>query len=88
MEDKVEEYLRHEDLGMTSNGSSEEDAKSDDFMDVISTHEIGRSKKSLRKRAQDMVAKWLEGKLVETLDDATFMHEQVFIDLFIRLGTL
>ena len=41
-----------------------------------------------KKRAQNMVAKWMDGKLMETLDDATFMHEQVSMNLFIRFGTL
>ena len=77
---KVEECLRQE----VFKNILEKKAKTEDFMDVISTNNSGRSKKSMKKRAQDLVAKWLDGKLVDSLDDATFMHEKAFIDLFIR----
>lgn len=100
MVNKVEDALRQEaaenskDRDSLSGGgsnASNNDVNDDDEGDFFNsvTHSIEKptSSNSLQGKAQSLVKIWLDMKSKETFNDAAFLGEQIFINLFIKYNT-
>ncbi|KAG5895782.1 hypothetical protein JTB14_001629 [Gonioctena quinquepunctata] len=97
MEKKVEDALRQEAAenskdrdslsGRGSNASNNDDDEEDFFNSVTQSIEKPKSSNSLKSKAQSLVKMWLDMKSKDSFNDATFLGEQIFINLFIKYNT-
>ncbi|XP_054881487.1 uncharacterized protein LOC129355892 isoform X3 [Poeciliopsis prolifica] len=65
----------------------EEDDEEDDFFSNITRSCDGRSHRSLKWKAQNLVKTWLEAGSKDAMTDRAFLGEQVLIDLFTKYNT-
>lgn len=98
MEKKVEDALRQEAAenskdrdslsGGGSNASNNDDDEEEDFFNsVTQSIEKPKSSNSLKNKAQSLVKMWLDMKSKDSFNDAAFLGEQIFINLFIKYNT-
>nr|XP_023018272.1 uncharacterized protein LOC111507216 [Leptinotarsa decemlineata] len=98
MEKKVEDALRQEAAenskdrdsltGGGSNASNNDDDEEEDFFNsVTQSIEKPKSSNSLKCKAQSLVKMWLDMKSKDSFNDAAFLGEQIFINLFIKYNT-
>uniref|UniRef100_M3ZI76 BED-type domain-containing protein n=1 Tax=Xiphophorus maculatus TaxID=8083 RepID=M3ZI76_XIPMA len=70
-----------------SDTSCNEEDEEDDFFSNITRSCDGRSRRSLKWKAQNLVKTWLEAGSKDAMTDRAFLGEQVLIDLFIKYNT-
>ncbi|CAG9793862.1 unnamed protein product [Diatraea saccharalis] len=98
MEKKVEDALRQEAAenskdrdsltGGGSNASNNDDDEEEDFFNSVTRSiEKPKSSNSLKSKAQSLVKMWLDMKSKDSFNDAAFLGEQIFINLFIKYNT-
>ncbi|KAG6454202.1 hypothetical protein O3G_MSEX008572 [Manduca sexta] len=98
MEKKVEDALRQEAAenskdrdsltGGGSNASNNDDDEEEDFFNsVTQSIEKPKSSNSLKSKAQSLVKMWLDMKSKDSFNDAAFLGEQIFINVFIKYNT-
>ncbi|KAG5860634.1 hypothetical protein JTB14_023063 [Gonioctena quinquepunctata] len=97
MEKKVEDALRQEAAenskdrdslsGGGSNASNNDDDEEDFFNSVTQSIEKPKSSNSSKSKAQILVKMWLDMKSKDSFNDAAFLEEQIFINLFIKYNT-
>ncbi|KAG5868429.1 hypothetical protein JTB14_029045 [Gonioctena quinquepunctata] len=97
MEKKEEDALRQEAAenskdrdslsGRGSNASNNDDDEEDFFNSVTQFIEKPKSSNCLKSKAQSLVKMWLDMKSKDSFNDATFLGEQIFINLFIKYNT-
>lgn len=95
MEKKVEDALRQgaaenskDRDSLTGGGSNASNNDDDDFFNsVTQSIEKPKSSNSLKSKAQSLVKMWLDMKSKDSFNDAAFLGEQIFINLFIKYNT-
>uniref|UniRef100_A0A3B5MX22 BED-type domain-containing protein n=1 Tax=Xiphophorus couchianus TaxID=32473 RepID=A0A3B5MX22_9TELE len=70
-----------------SDTSCNEEDEEDDFFSNITRSCDGRSRRSLKWKAQNLVKTWLEAGSKDAMTDRAFLGEQVLIDLFTKYNT-
>ncbi|KAG5890541.1 hypothetical protein JTB14_028292 [Gonioctena quinquepunctata] len=73
--------------GGGSNASNNDDDEEDFFNSVTQSIEKPKSSNSLKSKAQSLVKMWLDMKSKDSFNDAAFLGEQIFINLFIQYNT-
>ncbi|KAF9409263.1 hypothetical protein HW555_011298, partial [Spodoptera exigua] len=70
-----------------SNTSNNDDDVEDFFNSVTQCIEKPKSSNSLKSKAYSLVKMWLDMKSKDSFNDAAFLREQIFINLFIKYNT-
>ncbi|CAB3223979.1 unnamed protein product [Arctia plantaginis] len=73
--------------GGGSNASNNDDDEEDFFNSVTQSIEKPKNSNSLKSKAQSLVKMWLDMKSKDSFNDAAFLGEQIFINLFIKYNT-
>ncbi|XP_043994868.1 uncharacterized protein LOC122843844 isoform X1 [Gambusia affinis] len=73
--------------GSDTPSNEEEEDEEDDFFSNITRSCDGRSHRSLKWKAQNLVKTWLEAGSKDAMTDRAFLGEQVLIDLFTKYNT-
>ncbi|KAG5869910.1 hypothetical protein JTB14_019073 [Gonioctena quinquepunctata] len=68
-------------------GAKNDDDEEDFFNSVMQSIEKPKSSNSLKSKAQSLVKMWLDMKSKDSFNDAAFLGEQIFINLFIKYNT-